>query len=81
MIFFYTYVLLCADGHLYVGYTSDLRQRLKQHQAGEVPSTQPRLPVKLVYCEACLSERAAIAREKQLKTGFGRAYLQRRLSD
>jgi len=79
MNFYYTYVLRCADGKLYVGFTHDLRARVRTHQDGKVPTTCVRLPVKLVYYEACLSQAAAIAREKQLKTGFGRAYLKRRL--
>jgi predicted GIY-YIG superfamily endonuclease len=35
----------------------------------------------LLYFEACFNKEDAIAREKQLKTGFGRAYLKRRLSE
>jgi hypothetical protein len=38
------------------------------------------LPVTLEYYEACRSEDRARLREKQLKTGFGRAYLKRRLA-
>ncbi|MFN0079588.1 MAG: GIY-YIG nuclease family protein [Prosthecobacter sp.] len=80
MKFYYTYVLRCADGKLYVGFTHDLRTRLKVHLEGKVATTRVRLPVELVYYEACLSEAAAIARERQLKTGFGKAYLKRRLA-
>ncbi len=80
MKFYYTYVLRCADGTLYVGFTHDLKARLRGHKEGKVPTTRIRPPVELVYYEACRSETAAIAREKQLKTGFGRAYLKRRLS-
>ena len=76
---YYTYVLRCGDAALYVGSTSDLRRRVRQHQAGHVPATAHRLPVALEYYEACRSEVAARTREKQLKTGFGRAYLKRRL--
>jgi predicted GIY-YIG superfamily endonuclease len=76
---FYTYVLRCRDGDLYVGSTLDLRKRLAQHHAGRVPATAHRLPVMLEYYEACRSELKARLREKQLKTGFGRAYLKRRL--
>jgi hypothetical protein len=46
---------------------------------GEVQATAYRLPVQLVYYEACLDLSLAKARERQLKTGFGRAYLKRRL--
>jgi putative endonuclease len=79
MRFFYTYVLRCADGELYVGHTDDLRQRLGQHQTGKVQATAYRRPVELVYYEACRDRVLAQDRERQLKTGFGRAYLNRRL--
>jgi len=36
---------------------------------------------KLIYYEACLSKKDAQNRERQLKTGFGRGYLRRRLKD
>ena len=76
---FYTYVLKCADGFLYVGSTVDLRKRITQHRSGMVTATAHRLPVNLEYYEACRSEEKCRLREKQLKTGFGRAYLKRRL--
>ncbi len=77
---YYTYVLKSTlDKRLYIGWTSNLERRIKKHQYGLVQATQNRRPLKLVYYEACLSEKKAILREKQLKTGFGRAYLKRRL--
>jgi putative endonuclease len=79
-MFSYTYVLSCADGKLYVGSTVDLKRRISQHEAGEVPATSYRLPVRLDYYEACRSEAGARLREKQLKTGFGRRYLVTRLA-
>jgi predicted GIY-YIG superfamily endonuclease len=77
---FYTYVLRCGDENLYIGSTGDLRRRIAEHQAGRVTATASRLPVTLEYYEACPSENGARRREKQLKTGFGRAYLKRRLA-
>ena len=77
--FFYTYVLRCSDSKLYIGHTEDLRARLSQHKKGKVQATAYRLPVQLVYYEACLSLLLAKSRERQLKAGFGRAYLKRRL--
>jgi putative endonuclease len=77
---FYTYVLRCGDGNLYIGSTDNLRRRLVEHQAGRVTATASRLPIALEYYEACRSETGARRREKQLKTGFGRAYLKRRLA-
>ncbi len=77
---FYTYVLLCADGRYYVGSTSDIDNRLQEHSAGGVRTTRVRLPVTLVYYEACLSKMSALQREHYFKTGFGRSYLKKRLS-
>ena len=81
MEFFYTYVLLCADGKHYIGYTDDVEKRLKEHQAGVTASTNPRRPVQLVYFEACLSKKAAQSRERYFKTGFGREFLKKRLEE
>lgn len=78
--FAYTYVLKCSDSGWYIGSTSDLHRRMSQHKAGESENTRKRLPVELVYFEACRSLEAARIREKQLKTGFGRGYLNKRLA-
>jgi putative endonuclease len=77
---FYTYVLRCGDGNLYIGKTGNLRRRIVEHQASRVKATACRLPISLEYYEACRFEHGARLREKQLKTGFGRAYLKRRLA-
>jgi len=69
------------DGKTYTGYTSNLAKRLKEHNLGLVAATRNRRPFKLLYCEASNILEDAIKREKSLKTGFGRAYLKRRLSD
>src|SRR5437016_5809450 len=76
---FYTYVLRCRNGDLYVGSALDLRKRLAQHSSGRVRATVHRLPVKLECCEACHSELKARLRGRQLKTGHCRAYWKRRL--
>src|SRR6266498_2615612 len=47
----------------------------------EYAQPRTRLPVTLEYYEACRSELKARLREKQLKTGFGRPYLKRRLAE
>ena len=62
----------------YIGWTNDLRERVLEHNKGEVESTKYRTPLDLIYYEACLSKTKAILREKQLKTGYGRAFLKRR---
>lgn len=75
----YVYILVSsADGMVYTGCTRDLRQRFKMHEAGRVASTANRLPLKLVYYEACLDERDAFRREKYLKTTYGKRYIRTR---
>ncbi len=78
---FYTYVLKSRfDNKLYIGWMVDLKNRLLQHNKGKVDSTRNRLPVDLIYYEACLDKNSAIKREKSLKSGFGRRYLKDRLN-
>ncbi len=80
MSFFYTYVLKSKkDNHLYIGWPDNLVARYKKHMDGNVVATKYRRPLILVYYEACLDKKAAIKREKQLKTGFGRLYLKNRI--
>jgi putative endonuclease len=77
---YYTYVLKSKkDDNFYTGWTDDLENRVKQHNSGKVESTKNRRPFKLVYYEACMIKKKAIMREKQLKTGFGRKYLENRI--
>ena len=80
MRYYYTYVLKSSvDNKLYIGWTDDLKRRLITHNNGLVNSTAIRKPFVLIYYEACLSKPKAIEREKQLKTGFGRAFLKKRV--
>lgn len=76
MNFYYTYVLLSEhDGKFYIGYSSDVFRRLKQHNAGLAKSTAPRRPLKLIYYEAHLSKRDALRRESYFKTSSGKRTL------
>ena len=80
MPYFYIYVLQSeVDNQFYTGYTSDLRQRLDEHNRGNVQSTKNRRPLKLVYFEGCLNQQDATHREKYLKTSYGKRYLKNRL--
>jgi putative endonuclease len=77
---FYVYVLMSLeDKKFYIGCTRDLRERIRAHNSGQVESTRKRLPMKLIYYEACLDEKDAFHREKYLKTTYGRRYLKHRL--
>lgn len=64
----YTYILRCADGTLYTGWTNDLEKRLAAHNAGTAAKyTRPRRPVTLVYQEAFPTKEEAMRREWQIK--------------
>ena len=64
----YTYILECADGTLYCGWTNDLEKRLKTHNDGKgAKYTRSRLPVTLVYYEEFETPREAQSREAKIK--------------
>jgi putative endonuclease len=78
--YYWVYVLLSEkDGNKYTGYTKNLPLRFEAHNKGKVTSTKHRLPIKLVYFEACLDQADALKREKYLKTHYGKMYLGNRL--
>ena len=80
--FFYVYLLFSVkDKQLYIGYTEDLKARLKEHFHGRVTSTKFRRPLQLTYYEAFTNRKDAKAREKFLKSGFGRAQLKKALQN
>lgn len=64
----YTYLLRCADGSLYCGWTNDLTKRLKAHNAGTASKyTRTRLPVEIVYAERHDTKQEAMKREYRIK--------------
>ncbi|WP_435360120.1 GIY-YIG nuclease family protein [Haloarchaeobius sp. DFWS5] len=72
----YVYVLECADGTLYTGYTTDVERRVAEHGAGEgAKYTRGRTPVELRYQEQFDSKSAAMSREYEIKQFSRRAKL------
>ncbi len=64
----YTYLLLCADGSLYCGWTNNLDGRVKAHNAGKGGKyTRSRLPVRLVWWEEYETKEEAMSREFHVK--------------
>ena len=64
----YMYVLECADGSLYTGYTTDVKKRLYTHNTGKgAKYTRARLPVKLLYQEAYPDKPSAMSAEALFK--------------
>ncbi|MEK7589183.1 MAG: GIY-YIG nuclease family protein [Patescibacteria group bacterium] len=79
---FYTYIIQSEmNGELYTGFTSDLKQRLLEHNRGLNFSTKRYMPWKLIYYEACLEESDAKRREKYLKTTQGGRLIKSRIKD
>jgi len=65
---FYCYILECADGTYYTGWTTDPVRREKQHNAGTgARYTSTRRPVKLVYIEEQPDKITALKRELAIK--------------
>ena len=65
----WVYVLECADGSLYTGYTTDVERRVAEHDAGDgAKYTRGRTPVELVHSEQFDSRSAAMAREHEIKS-------------
>lgn len=64
----YVYMVKCADGSLYTGWTTNLENRLRAHNAGEgAKYTRSRKPVELVYSESFADKSAALKRECAIK--------------
>ena len=65
---FFTYMVECADGSLYTGWTTDPERRLKEHNAGRgALYTRWRTPVRLKYLEAAPDRSSAQKRENEIK--------------
>jgi putative endonuclease len=79
---YYVYALYGKQQNkFYIGKTNDLKRRINEHKSGKTQTTERLLDWKLVYYEVCISRKDADERERQLKTGFGRGYLRKRLKN
>ncbi len=77
---YYVYVLYSEKDHgIYIGYTTSLELRFRQHQNGEARSTAHRRPLILAYYEAYACCADAQSRERFLKSGAGRMYLKKQM--
>jgi putative endonuclease len=77
----YVYILrsLGTEQHFYVGLTDDLRDRLKRHNAGDVPHTSKFRPWAIKTYVAFDNPDKAVAFERYLKSPSGRAFAEKRL--
>lgn len=75
-MYYYVYVIQSTkNGLRYVGFTSDLKKRFREHNCGITYSTKLYRPWKLIYYEAIPNKTDAINREKYLKTGWGKRFI------
>jgi putative endonuclease len=64
----FVYMVRCADGTLYTGWTTDVTRRVGQHNAGRgARYTRMHRPVALVYCEKVPDRSTAMRREVAIK--------------
>ncbi|MBR5420332.1 MAG: GIY-YIG nuclease family protein [Lachnospiraceae bacterium] len=78
----YTYILGCADGSLYTGWTTDPERRLKEHN-GELPSrgakcTRVRRPCRMLFCECFEEEDAKEAKRMAMRREYAIKQLSRK---
>lgn len=65
----YTYLLMCADGTLYCGWTTDPQRRLSEHNAGSGSKyTRSRRPLEMVFLEQWNTKQEAMRREAEIKS-------------
>jgi putative endonuclease len=80
--FHYVYILRSLkDGLFYIGYSEDLRTRVKDHNAGKNVSTKNRRPLELIFYEAFPSKKDALRREAYFKTTKGKITLKQMLRE
>ena len=78
---YYVYLIesLSAQGQRYVGMTTDLKQRLLEHNAGKSLHTSKFRPWRLTTYIAFIDRAKAEAFERYLKSGSGHAFASKRL--
>jgi predicted GIY-YIG superfamily endonuclease len=81
MEFSYVYILQsrAQTEHYYIGLTDNLKDRLRRHNAGEVPHTAKFRPGRIKTAVAFRDKERAAQFEQYLKTASGRAFTKKRL--
>ena len=67
---YYVYIVECADGSFYTGYTSNVERRINEHNYSikrGAKYTRSRRPVRLLYFEEYKTISLAMKRENQIK--------------
>ncbi|OGY37538.1 MAG: hypothetical protein A3E36_04720 [Candidatus Andersenbacteria bacterium RIFCSPHIGHO2_12_FULL_45_11b] len=78
---YWVYILKSADGTWYIGQTINLKKRIREHKNGYgSETTRKKSEWKCIYCEGYLNHKDAIGRERYLKSGAGRRFLNKQLA-
>ncbi|SHG48552.1 type I restriction enzyme, S subunit [Salegentibacter echinorum] len=76
----FVYLILCDDDSIYKGITNDLYRRFYEHYTAQgAKHTKQHKPVKVIHWEQFDTKEAAAKREKELKTGYGRTWIDRQI--
>lgn len=76
------YAILCDDGSIYKGHTNNIERRYKEHCCGQgAIHTKRHKPIRLIHIEKADSLEDSVKKEKWLKSGVGREFLQRVLEN
>ena len=80
-MFYYVYLLEnISNSSWYIGYTTDLNKRVKDHNEGKGGKTTRQGKIwKLIYFEGYRNEKDALGRERFLKSGSGRRFLKNQM--
>jgi len=79
---YYVYVLeSCKNNQWYIGQSSNLKLRLKEHNDGKSIHTKRNLPWKLIFYVSFIEKSDSIRFEKYLKSGYGRKFLKNCIRD
>jgi len=79
---YYIYILQSKKNKsLYIGYTTNIKKRLTEHNSGKSQATRPFRPYELIYYEVFLNMNDAKSREEYLKSGWGRRTIDKMLKN
>lgn len=79
---YYVYILRSKPtGRYYTGYTKDIDERLRRHNAGHSSSTKPYRPWEVVHTEEYPTRSAAMQRENEIKSKKSREYIDRLINN
>ena len=82
MKFYYVYVLKSkVKDFIYIGFSEDLKTRVKTHNKGQNTSTKPYIPLELIHYEAYMDFKDAKRREIYLKSNKGKTTLKTMLKE